>query len=76
MEDYRTYHHPGTFPITTVVLLSEYHGQVSEEDVLEDHVGLHMGGGPFLLIYSRTITPEEENARLPWPEKIKVRHFF
>ena len=41
-------------------------------EVLEDPVGLHLGAGPFLLIYSRALLPEEENAKLPWPERIKV----
>lgn len=45
--------------------------EVPETEVVEDPAGLHLGAGPFLLIYSRSMLPEEENAKLPWPERIK-----
>lgn len=45
--------------------------QVTEEAVLNDANGLHLNSGPFLLIYSRAITLEEENAPLNWEEGVK-----
>ncbi|THH02020.1 hypothetical protein EW026_g774 [Hermanssonia centrifuga] len=49
---------------------------VPEETVLEDTVGLHLGAGPYFLIYSRSIPEEEEGAPSPWPESAKdiVKH--
>ncbi|KAA1474450.1 hypothetical protein DENSPDRAFT_841038 [Dentipellis sp. KUC8613] len=49
--------------------------EVSEEAVLNDPVGLHLGAGPYLLIYSRAV-PEFESKSLPWPEDVKnsVKH--
>lgn len=51
-----------------VTLLTE--GQVSEETVLHDPIGLHLNAGPFFLIYSRAIP--EESLRPDWPENVKV----
>ncbi|KAI0694109.1 hypothetical protein BC835DRAFT_1406517 [Cytidiella melzeri] len=39
--------------------------------VLNDNVGFHLGAGPYFLIYSRSISEEEENARYPWPDYLK-----
>ncbi|KAF9224715.1 hypothetical protein BS17DRAFT_751550 [Gyrodon lividus] len=46
--------------------------KVSEEVVLNDHAGLHLGAGPYLLFYSRAL-PEKLDpvSSLPWPEDIK-----
>jgi hypothetical protein len=48
--------------------------QVSEDTVFTDPCGLHLGAGPYLLIYSKAMSAEHaaELERLPWPEKIKV----
>jgi hypothetical protein len=48
--------------------------QVSEDTVLTDSAGLHLAAGPYLLLYSKAMSPEHtaELKRLPWPEKIKV----
>lgn len=45
--------------------------EVSEETVLEDSTGLHLGAGPYLLIYSRALPENEAERTLPWPEAIK-----
>lgn len=34
--------------------------QVPEETVLNDTTGLHMGAGPYMLIYSKAVDPEPE----------------
>jgi hypothetical protein len=51
-----------------------YFYQVSEDTVLTDPTGLHLGAGPYLLLYSKAMLPEHaaELQRLPWPDKIKV----
>ncbi|GJE98692.1 hypothetical protein PsYK624_149270 [Phanerochaete sordida] len=59
--------HKGTWWKTTENSVFE----VPEIEVLEDPAGLHLGAGPFLLIYSRSVSPEEESEKLPWPERIK-----
>ena len=48
--------------------------QVSEETVLTDATGLHLGAGPYFLIYSSALTDDLENLRAKWPESIKVGH--
>ncbi|EMD37136.1 hypothetical protein CERSUDRAFT_65841 [Gelatoporia subvermispora B] len=50
--------------------------EVSEDTVLNDPVGLHLGAGPYFLIYSRALGEEEDNMCAPWPEVVKanVRH--
>ncbi|KAI0672474.1 hypothetical protein C8Q78DRAFT_1077991 [Trametes maxima] len=50
--------------------------EVSEDTVLNDPTGLHLGAGPYLLIYSRPLSQEEENARAPWLDSVKnsVKH--
>ncbi|TFY68606.1 hypothetical protein EVJ58_g910 [Rhodofomes roseus] len=50
--------------------------EVPEETVLNDIVGLHLGAGPYFLIYSRALTEEEENTRAQWLEGVKnnVKH--
>lgn len=46
--------------------------KVSEEHVLEDSVGLHLGAGPYLLLYSRALPEGAEPLDLQWPPPIKV----
>jgi len=47
--------------------------QVTEDIVLNDTSGLHLGAGPYLLLYSRILDEENERlACLPWPGEIKV----
>ena len=47
--------------------------QVTEDIVLNDTSGLHLGAGPYLLLYSRNLDEENERlASLPWPGEIKV----
>ena len=52
------------------------HLQVSEETVLTDPTGLHLGAGPYFLIYSRAIPWEDEDMRSSWPEDVKVCSVF
>ncbi|KAH8083351.1 hypothetical protein BXZ70DRAFT_958549 [Cristinia sonorae] len=55
----------------------DYHvTQVSEETVLNDAVGLHLNAGPFFLLYSRSISPEEESMQPAYPITVKdsVKH--
>ncbi|KAF5348037.1 hypothetical protein D9758_010059 [Tetrapyrgos nigripes] len=42
--------------------------QVSEEEVLGDTKGVALGAGPYMLIYSRSLTPEQLKEPCPWPE--------
>ncbi|KAH7882908.1 hypothetical protein F5I97DRAFT_1930528 [Phlebopus sp. FC_14] len=48
--------------------------QVTEETVLNDHAGLHLGAGPYFLFYSRAF-PETSShhtrSSLPWPQDIQ-----
>ncbi|KII90148.1 hypothetical protein PLICRDRAFT_174928 [Plicaturopsis crispa FD-325 SS-3] len=46
--------------------------EVSEETVLNDQSGIHLGAGPYLLLYSRAL-PDADGPppRLPWPEGLK-----
>ena len=46
--------------------------QVSEESVLEDPVGLHLGAGPYLLLYSQALPDGAEPVDLQWPPPIKA----
>ncbi|KAG1743750.1 uncharacterized protein EDB91DRAFT_1247238 [Suillus paluster] len=46
--------------------------QVSEDNVLEDSVGLHLGAGPYLLLYSRALPEGAELLDLQWPPPIKI----
>ncbi|THH16377.1 hypothetical protein EW146_g4264 [Bondarzewia mesenterica] len=50
--------------------------EVPETSVLEDSSGLHLGAGPYLLIYSRALPENDESMVLPWPEGVKhsVKH--
>ncbi|KAI0273871.1 hypothetical protein BGY98DRAFT_1090738 [Russula aff. rugulosa BPL654] len=43
--------------------------EVSEETVLTDPTGFHLGAGPYMLIYSRAI-PENDQEPLQWPEDV------
>ena len=49
--------------------------QVSEESVLADATGLHLGAGPYFLIYSGALTVDEESLRAQWPESVKVNSY-
>ncbi|KZT72928.1 hypothetical protein DAEQUDRAFT_808891 [Daedalea quercina L-15889] len=62
----------GTWWKTQDYIVSE----VSEETVFNDSAGLHLGAGPYFLIYSRALSEEEENTRAQWLEGIKnsVKH--
>lgn len=44
--------------------------KVSEELVLTDNTGLHLGAGPYMLIYSRAT--EEHDVKSEWPSTFKV----
>lgn len=46
--------------------------QVSEQMVLNDPTGLHLGAGPYFLIYSRAVSDDYIEPRLAWPEGITV----
>ncbi|KAI0822357.1 hypothetical protein BC628DRAFT_1409306 [Trametes gibbosa] len=50
--------------------------EVPEDTVLNDPTGLHLGAGPYFLLYSRALSPEEEDARTPWHDSIKdsIKH--
>ncbi|GLB39769.1 putative ubiquitin carboxyl-terminal hydrolase [Lyophyllum shimeji] len=41
--------------------------EVPEETVLTDPTGLHLGAGPYLLIYSRHLSEDQMNAPIRWP---------
>lgn len=43
--------------------------EVSEETVLTDQTGFHLGAGPYMLVYSRAV-PEGDQGPLPWPEDV------
>jgi len=45
--------------------------EMTEEGVFNDHTGLHMGGGPYFLIYSRRMN-EASLAPESWPERIRA----
>ncbi|KIY49352.1 hypothetical protein FISHEDRAFT_72685 [Fistulina hepatica ATCC 64428] len=42
--------------------------QVSEETVFTDTTGKHLGAGPFLLVYNASMSPEEANQPIQWPQ--------
>jgi len=44
--------------------------EVSEETVLTDATGLHLGGGPYMLIYSRAMS-KIPDVKAIWPSRIK-----
>ncbi|KAG8967665.1 hypothetical protein FRC03_009502 [Tulasnella sp. 419] len=45
--------------------------EVSEDDVLHDSTGLHLGAGPYILVYSRRIPDDYQlPSPLPWPRDI------
>ncbi|KZP12925.1 hypothetical protein FIBSPDRAFT_869788 [Athelia psychrophila] len=47
--------------------------EVTEETVLTDPTGLHLGAGPYLLLYSRQVpsTYDQEIAQPAWPPKLR-----
>ncbi|KIJ59889.1 hypothetical protein HYDPIDRAFT_99805 [Hydnomerulius pinastri MD-312] len=46
--------------------------QVTEDVVLNDHTGLHLGAGPYMLFYSRALQEDADlTSSLPWPQVIK-----
>ncbi|TDL20634.1 hypothetical protein BD410DRAFT_725264 [Rickenella mellea] len=53
--------------------LSRIHSNVSEELVLNDATGLHLGAGPYMLFYSRAVDADMEHKKCPWPPSIKDR---
>ncbi|KAF5384210.1 hypothetical protein D9615_003376 [Tricholomella constricta] len=44
--------------------------EVSEETVLTDPTGLHLGAGPYLVIYSRHLSEEQMKAPVAWPKSL------
>ena len=76
MEDRRLRRHRGQSSVASgnTWALLDVHFQVSEDLVLNDASGLHLSAGPYFLIYSAALTEEQENAPIPWPEELKVRH--
>ncbi|KAG6811358.1 hypothetical protein H0H92_007823 [Tricholoma furcatifolium] len=44
--------------------------EVPEETVLSDPTGLHLGAGPYLLIYSRHLSDEDMAMPVAWPPSI------
>lgn len=50
--------------------LSTHEIKVSEELALTDSTGLHLGAGPYMLIYSRET--EEHDVKSEWPKTFKV----
>ncbi|KAH0578530.1 hypothetical protein H2248_003680 [Termitomyces sp. 'cryptogamus'] len=44
--------------------------EVPEETALTDPTGLHLGAGPYLLLYSRHLSEEEMLAPVAWPRSI------
>jgi hypothetical protein len=49
--------------------------QVSEDLVLSDPAGLHLGAGPYMLMYSRRQSAAEIGAPIQWPPLFVVRSF-
>jgi hypothetical protein len=52
--------------------------KVTEEMVLTDPNGLHLGAGPYLLLYSRYLSQERIKLPMPWPPEFLVcclKHF-
>ena len=47
--------------------------EVPEETVLADPTGLHLGAGPYMLIYSRQLSEERLREPLVWPSLFTVR---
>jgi hypothetical protein len=60
------------FALTVTVVILSFFRQVSEEIVLTDTAGIHLGAGPYMLFYSRTLSEEDETMPLPWPQPLKV----
>ncbi|KAF7982834.1 hypothetical protein HWV62_25790 [Athelia sp. TMB] len=50
--------------------------EVTEETVLSDSTGLHLGAGPYMLIYSQNMPEElhDEVLKPNWPQKLTVGH--
>jgi len=46
--------------------------EVSEETVLTDSTGLHLGSGPYMLLYSRAVPEGSESESLQWPSGIQT----
>ncbi|KAK0223731.1 hypothetical protein IW262DRAFT_1546771 [Armillaria fumosa] len=43
--------------------------EVSEEEVLRDSTGMLLGAGPYMLLYSRSLSKEELEAPVQWPKE-------
>ncbi|KAG5644018.1 hypothetical protein DXG03_009233 [Asterophora parasitica] len=44
--------------------------EVPVETILTDPTGLHLGAGPYLLLYSRHLSEEQMNASVAWPQSL------
>ena len=77
VEDGRLYSHRGVSFILLPFFLLWFSGlyQVSEEIVLSDPTGLHLGAGPYMLVYSQYLSEEEMNRPLIWPKVFRVGCF-
>ena len=53
-------------------IISNKWNQVSEETVLTETTGIHLGAGPFALFYSRHVSDEVLREPLIWPAKFTV----
>lgn len=76
MENNRPHGHRGWKPVICAASSDLPRIQVTEETVLEDNAGLHIGGGPFCLFYSRsTKVGDPAYTVMPWdwPDRQKVR---
>jgi hypothetical protein len=49
---------------------------VSEDQVLTDPAGLHLGAGPYMLLYSRRQSEAEAGEPVQWPPIFVVSHDF
>lgn len=76
MEDSRSHRHGGLYSSFYILLRCQPSLQVSEETVFNDKNGLHLGTGPYLLLYSRAIPESLRNTPMPWPDVVKVSPLF
>ncbi|EIN14456.1 hypothetical protein PUNSTDRAFT_140745 [Punctularia strigosozonata HHB-11173 SS5] len=47
--------------------------EAAEEDVFTDSAGLHLGAGPYILMYSRALPDDFDDTQLGWPEALKEK---
>lgn len=50
--------------------------EVQEEVMLSDPAGLHLGAGPYMLVYSRQMSDESLREPLVWPAPFSVSFFM